>query len=94
MVSDLPFQYFILSGLRTNLGLLNNGITWGYTILLCVVSFLAKFLPCAIVAKLCGFNLRESGAIGALMSCKGYVSYPDVCRKVVTDSGSIAVQSC
>ncbi|KAF9651705.1 cation/H+ exchanger [Thelephora ganbajun] len=65
--------YFALSGLRTNLGLLNNGITWGYTILLCVVSFLAKFLPCAITAKFCGFNFRESGAIGALMSCKGLV---------------------
>jgi len=73
-MANLPFQYFTLSGLRTNLGLLNNGITWGYTILLCVVSFLAKFLPCAIVAKFCGFNIRESGAIGALMSCKGYVS--------------------
>ena len=79
------FQYFTLSGLRTNLGLLNNGITWGYTILLCVVSFLAKFLPCAIAAKLCGHNYRESGAVGALMSCKGYVSHPDVCGGVGTD---------
>jgi len=41
--------------------------------LLCVVSFIAKFLPCAVVAKLCGFNFREAGAIGALMSCKGLV---------------------
>lgn len=65
------FQYFTLSGLKTNLGLLNNGITWGYTILLCVVSFCAKFLPCSIAAKFSGFNWRESGAIGALMSCKG-----------------------
>jgi len=65
--------YFTLSGLKTNLGLLNNGITWGYTILLCVVSFCAKFLPCAITAKFSGFNFRESGAIGALMSCKGLV---------------------
>lgn len=65
--------YFTLSGLKTNLGLLNNGITWGYTILLCVVSFSAKFLPCAVTAKFCGFNFRESGAIGALMSCKGLV---------------------
>ncbi|GBE79781.1 K(+)/H(+) antiporter 1 [Sparassis crispa] len=65
--------YFILSGLRTNLGLLNNGITWGYTILICVVSFFAKFLGSSIAAKLCGFNVREAGAVGALMSCKGLV---------------------
>ncbi|THH14981.1 hypothetical protein EW146_g5432 [Bondarzewia mesenterica] len=66
-------QYFALSGLRTNLGLLNNGVTWGYTILICVVAFLAKFLPCSISAKAFGFNSREAGAIGTLMSCKGLV---------------------
>ncbi|KAL4247129.1 Monovalent cation:proton antiporter 2 [Abortiporus biennis] len=65
--------YFALSGLKTNLGLLNNGITWGYTILICVVAFFSKFLGCAVTAKLTGFNLRQSGAIGALMSCKGLV---------------------
>jgi Kef-type K+ transport system membrane component KefB len=64
-------QYFTLSGLRTNLGSLNNGVTWGWTILLCTVSFFAKSVPCFTVAKLFGFNLRESAAIGALMSCKG-----------------------
>ncbi|KAI0640791.1 Sodium/hydrogen exchanger family-domain-containing protein [Trametes meyenii] len=65
--------YFALSGLRTNLGLLNNGITWGYVVLICVVAFFSKFLGCSIAAKLSGFNLRESGAIGTLMSCKGLV---------------------
>jgi K+:H+ antiporter len=64
-------QYFALSGLRTNLGLLNNGKTWGYTILICVVAFLAKFIPCSVSARVFGFNLRESGAVGALMACKG-----------------------
>ena len=75
------------------MGLLNNGITWGYTILLCVVSFLAKFLPCAIAAKLSGFNFRESGAIGALMSCKGYVSYLGVCNKVVVNLADCCIVS-
>ena len=64
-------QYFTLSGLNTNLGLLDTGKTWGYTILICVVAFFAKFLGCFVTAKLCGFNIRESGAIGTLMSCKG-----------------------
>ncbi|ESK94122.1 potassium:hydrogen antiporter [Moniliophthora roreri MCA 2997] len=65
--------YFTLSGLRTNLGLLDEGRTWGYIILICVVAFVSKFLPCAAAARLCGFNIRESGAIGSLMSCKGLV---------------------
>ncbi|KAI0268172.1 cation/H+ exchanger [Gloeopeniophorella convolvens] len=66
-------QYFALSGLKTDLGLLNNGITWGYTILICVVAFFSKFVSCSVAAKVSGFNLRESGAVGALMSCKGLV---------------------
>ncbi|KAJ3568823.1 hypothetical protein NP233_g5458 [Leucocoprinus birnbaumii] len=65
--------YFTLSGLRTNLGLLDNGITWGYTILICVVSFVSKFTACGVTALVGKFNWRESGAIGALMSCKGLV---------------------
>ncbi|KAK0499554.1 Sodium/hydrogen exchanger family-domain-containing protein [Armillaria luteobubalina] len=65
--------YFALSGLRTNLGLLNNGITWGYTILICVVAFASKFLACYSAAFVNGFNWREAGAIGSLMSCKGLV---------------------
>ncbi|KAK7470106.1 K(+)/H(+) antiporter [Stygiomarasmius scandens] len=65
--------YFASSGLRTNLGLLDNGITWGYTIIIILVAFTSKFLACASTAKLAGFNLRESGAIGSLMSCKGLV---------------------
>jgi Kef-type K+ transport system membrane component KefB len=70
-MSDLLRQYFTLSGLKTNLGLLDNGVTWGYTILICVFAFFSKFIACGLTAKLTGFNLREAGAIGALMSCKG-----------------------
>jgi Kef-type K+ transport system membrane component KefB len=69
---DLP-QYFTLSGLSTNLGLLNNGVTWGYTFLICLVAFSSKFFACFTAAKVNGFNIRESGAIGSLMSCKGCV---------------------
>jgi Kef-type K+ transport system membrane component KefB len=64
-------QYFALTGLRTNLGLLDNGITWGYTFLICVIAFFSKFIACGLTAKAFGFNWRESGAIGSLMSCKG-----------------------
>lgn len=63
--------YFVLSGLSTNLGLLNHGTDWGYIIALCVIGWFGKFAGCGIVARLLGYNNRESGAIGMLMSCKG-----------------------
>lgn len=66
--------YFTLSGLSTNLRLLDNGITWGYTICICVTAFISKFFACALTARYAaGFNWRESGAVGSLMSCKGLV---------------------
>ncbi|KZV72127.1 cation/H+ exchanger [Peniophora sp. CONT] len=66
-------QYFMLSGLKTNLGLLDNGITWGYIFLICTVAFFSKFISCFCSAKVWGFTLRESSAIGSLMACKGLV---------------------
>jgi Kef-type K+ transport system membrane component KefB len=80
--------YFTISGLSTNLGLLDNGmfarisflnraynrhvgVTWGYTILICVTAYIGKFVGGATAAKFAGFNLRESATIGTLMSCKG-----------------------
>ncbi|KIY73898.1 hypothetical protein CYLTODRAFT_428160 [Cylindrobasidium torrendii FP15055 ss-10] len=65
--------YFTLSGLKTNLGLLNDGVTWGYVVLVCVVALFSKFVSCGATALATGFNWREAGAIGSLMSCKGLV---------------------
>ncbi|KNZ72012.1 K(+)/H(+) antiporter 1 [Termitomyces sp. J132] len=66
--------YFTLSGLSTNLGLLNNGITWAYTIAIVFTAFIGKFGGCSLAAKYAaGFSWRESAAIGSLMSCKGLV---------------------
>lgn len=65
--------YFALSGLSTNLGLLNTGIVWAYVIGIIAIAFFAKFLGAAFAAKVNGLVWRESFAIGALMSCKGLV---------------------
>ncbi|KAF2724460.1 K(+)/H(+) antiporter 1 [Polychaeton citri CBS 116435] len=72
MTLFLPL-YFTLSGLNTNLGLLDNGVTWGYLIAVTVVAFCSKFLGCSVAARLNGLVWRESFSIGALMSCKGLV---------------------
>jgi Kef-type K+ transport system membrane component KefB len=65
--------YFALSGLSTNLGLLNTGLVWAYVIGIIAVAFFGKFIGASVASRLCGLVWRESFAIGALMSCKGLV---------------------
>jgi Kef-type K+ transport system membrane component KefB len=65
--------YFALSGLSTNLGLLDNAITWGYVIGVLSVAFVGKFVGASMAARANGVVWRESFTIGALMSCKGLV---------------------
>lgn len=83
---SLPYvQYFTLSGLRTNLGLLNDGVAWGYTVIVCLVAFASKFVACALSALAFGFRWREAGAIGSLMSCKGYAVLQFMLSRNVAD---------
>jgi Kef-type K+ transport system membrane component KefB len=65
--------YFALSGLSTNLGLLNSGIVWAYTIAIIAVAFVSKAGSATVAAKLSGMVWRESFTVGTLMSCKGLV---------------------
>lgn len=65
--------YFALSGLNTNLGLLDNGITWGYVIGVTAIAFIGKIAGGTIASRLNGLVWRESLTIGCLMSCKGLV---------------------
>lgn len=65
--------YFALSGLSTNLGLLDDGITWAYVIGVIAIAFFAKVVGGAVAARIGGLVWRESFTIGALMSCKGLV---------------------
>ncbi len=65
--------YFALSGLSTNLGLLNDGITWAYVIGVIAVAFFGKIIGGTLAARANKLMWRESFTIGALMSCKGLV---------------------
>jgi Kef-type K+ transport system membrane component KefB len=65
--------YFTLSGLSTNLGLLDNGTVWGYAVGIIAIAFTAKVIGAAVASRFCGMLWRESFAIGVLMSCKGLV---------------------
>lgn len=65
--------YFALSGLSTNLGLLNNGLTWAYVVGVCAIAFVGKIAGGTLASRLNGLVWRESFTIGCLMSCKGLV---------------------
>lgn len=65
--------YFTLSGLKTNLGLLDTGTAWGYVFATTIVAFISKVAGAALAARFNGMVWRESFTIGVLMSCKGLV---------------------
>lgn len=65
--------YFALSGLQTNLGLLDSGIVWGYVVGIIAIAFFAKIIGGTVASKLTGLLWRESFTVGVLMSCKGLV---------------------
>ncbi|KAF9372570.1 K(+)/H(+) antiporter [Podila verticillata] len=65
--------YFALSGLKTQVGLLDNGKTWGLVILVTFVACFGKIVGCTSAARIQGMEWRESLAIGVLMNCKGLI---------------------
>ncbi|KAI6318814.1 hypothetical protein MCOR07_003519 [Pyricularia oryzae] len=65
--------FFALSGIKTNLGLLDSGRIWAYVFAVIFVAFFSKLIGGTIGARLNGLVWRESFTIGTLMSCKGLV---------------------
>ncbi|CAG8516795.1 6538_t:CDS:2 [Acaulospora morrowiae] len=65
--------YFALSGLKTQIGLLNDGTSWGFVILVILVAMFGKITGCTLAARLNKLEWRESFTIGIFMSCKGLV---------------------
>ncbi|KAF9089631.1 K(+)/H(+) antiporter [Mortierella sp. GBA35] len=65
--------YFALSGLKTQVGLLDNGRIWGLVILTTFVACFGKITGCTVAARVQGMEWRESFAIGILMNCKGLI---------------------
>lgn len=65
--------YFAISGFNVDFTYLNDGITWGYTILVIVVAFIGKIVGAGVPARLLGLDTKNSVETGILMSCKGLV---------------------
>ena len=63
--------FFVFTGLRTQIGLLNEPHLWLICGLIILVAVSGKFLGSALAAKFVGQSWRESLSIGALMNTRG-----------------------
>ena len=63
--------FFVYTGLRTEIGLLNDPYLWKITGLIILVAVVGKFVGSAIAAKFVGQSWRNSAIIGALMNTRG-----------------------
>jgi len=72
LVLLLPL-FFVFTGLRTQIGLLNDPYLWMICGLVILVAVTGKFVGSALAAKYTGQNWRDSLIIGALMNTRGLV---------------------
>jgi Kef-type K+ transport system membrane component KefB len=63
--------FFVFTGLRTQIGLINDPFLWKITGVIILVAVIGKFLGSALAAKFVGQNWRDSLTIGALMNTRG-----------------------
>ena len=70
LVLLLPL-FFVFTGLRTQIGLLNDPYLWKITGLIILVAVAGKFIGSALAAKFVGQSWKNSLTIGALMNTRG-----------------------
>lgn len=63
--------FFVFTGLRTQIGLLNDPSLWKITGLIILVAVVGKFFGSALAAKFVGQSWKDSLSIGALMNTRG-----------------------
>jgi Kef-type K+ transport system membrane component KefB len=63
--------FFVFTGLKTEIGLINDPYLWKVTGFIILVAVVGKFLGSALAAKFVGQNWRDSLTIGALMNTRG-----------------------
>ncbi len=63
--------FFVYTGLRTDLSLLNSSYVWSYAGYLILFAFIGKFVGTTLTARFVKQNWRDSLSIGALMNTHG-----------------------
>ncbi len=70
LVLLLPL-FFVFTGLRTQIGLLNDPGLWKLTGIIILIAVAGKFVGSSLAARFVGQNWKESLSIGALMNTRG-----------------------
>jgi Kef-type K+ transport system membrane component KefB len=63
--------FFAFTGLRTQIGLLNEGHLWVFCVLIISVAIIGKLVGSALTARIIGRSWKDSLSIGALMNTRG-----------------------
>ncbi|RYY56856.1 MAG: cation/H(+) antiporter, partial [Chitinophagaceae bacterium] len=70
LVLLLPL-FFVFTGLRTQINLLNDGNMWWVCVAIIAVAVVGKFVGSMVAARFVGQNWKDSLSIGALMNTRG-----------------------
>jgi Kef-type K+ transport system membrane component KefB len=63
--------FFVYTGLKTNIGLLDRPGLWAITAILIFIAIAGKLAGAAVAARVSGFGWRQSAVIGTLMNTRG-----------------------
>jgi Kef-type K+ transport system membrane component KefB len=63
--------FFVFTGLRTQIGLINDPYLWKITGIIILVAVVGKFIGSALAARFVGQSWKDSLTIGALMNTRG-----------------------
>ena len=80
--------FFVYTGLRTNVGLLDRPELWLLTLLLIAVAILGKLAGAAIAARVTGYDWKASAVIGTLMNTRGLTEL--IVLNLALDAGAIS----
>jgi Kef-type K+ transport system membrane component KefB len=80
--------FFVYTGLRTNVGLLDRPELWLITLLLIAVAILGKLAGAAIAARVAGYDWKASAVIGTLMNTRGLTEL--IVLNLALDAGAIS----
>jgi K+:H+ antiporter len=81
-------MFFVYTGLKTNVTLLNRPELWLITLALIGVAIVGKLAGAAIAARVSGFDWRASAVIGTLMNTRGLTEL--IVLNLALDAGAIS----
>ena len=80
--------FFVYTGLRTNVGLLDRPELWLLTLLLIAVAIVGKLAGASLAARVAGYNWKASAVIGTLMNTRGLTEL--IVLNLALDAGAIS----